>query len=353
MEVKREEKINKYGKIFKIKKINKLINMEILINLIVFIIVFFLYLHISFQLKINNDLEVLEIEEPTKGQLEEICDLRQPVLFNFINKISDEIKFDNIFDNYSAFDIKIRNKNNIDKDQEQYLPLSLKECKKLFENDKEKKYISEKNQEFLEETSLIKNFNNNDLFLRPQLVSTCNYDIFLGSKDSYTPFRYDIYYRNYLVVTEGKVVIRLTPPKNEKYLNIDKDYQILEYKSNIDVWNVDEKNKNNYDKIKFLDIELEKNQILYIPAYWFFSIKYLEKSLICNFKYSTFMNLLAISPEFIMHFLQNNNTKKQITKIKKIVKNNINDKEKSIQKLSNKDREKKEIKEKEKYDKIN
>jgi hypothetical protein len=60
--------------------------MEILINLIIFIIVFFLYLHISFQLKINNDLEVLEIEEPTKGQLEEICDLRQPVLFNFLAK---------------------------------------------------------------------------------------------------------------------------------------------------------------------------------------------------------------------------------------------------------------------------
>ena len=172
-EKRKIEKPTKYGKIIKKKKQSKLITMEILINLVIFVIVLFLYLHISFQLKINNDLEVLEIEEPTKGQLEEICDLRQPVLFNFNNKISDEIQLDNIFNNYSAFDIKIRNKNKIEKDQELYLPLSLKELKIVFENDTEKKYISEKNYDFLEETSLIKHFNNNDLFLRPEFVLLC------------------------------------------------------------------------------------------------------------------------------------------------------------------------------------
>jgi hypothetical protein len=153
----------------------------------------------------------------------------------------------------------------------------------------------------------------------------------LGNKDSDTPFRYDIYYRNYIVVTEGKVTIRLTPPKNEKYLDIDKDYEIFEYRSQIDIWNVQDKYKSNYEKIKFLDITLEKNQILYIPAYWFYSIKYLEKSAICNFKYSTFMNLIAILPEYVMHLLQHNNTKKQLTKIKKITDNRIIDK-KTIEK---------------------
>ena len=100
--------------------------MNILINLIIFVIVLFIYLHVSFQLKINNDLEVLEIDEPTKGQLEEICDLRQPVLFNFINKISDEINLQQIFNNYDAFDIKIRNTSDSESQAEQYLPLSLK-----------------------------------------------------------------------------------------------------------------------------------------------------------------------------------------------------------------------------------
>jgi hypothetical protein len=294
--------------------------MNILINLIIFVIVLFIYLHVSFQLKINNDLEVLEIDEPTKGQLEEICDLRQPVLFNFINKISEEINLQQIFNNYNAFDIKIRNTSDSESQAEQYLPLSLKESKLLFEKDSEKKYISEKNIDFLEETSLIKSFKNNDLFLRPQFVSSCMYDIFIGNTGSYTPFRYDIYFRNYIVVTEGKIQIRLTPPKNSKYLDVEKDYEILEYKSKLDIWNVQKKYKGNFEKMKCLDLELTTNQILYIPAYWFFSIKYLEKSLICNFKYSTFMNSIAILPEFVMHLLQHNNTKKQITKIKENIK---------------------------------
>ena len=146
------------------------------------------------------------------------------------------------------------------------------------------------------------------------------YDIFIGNTGSYTPFRYDIYFRNYIVVTEGKIQIRLTPPKNSKYLDVEKDYEILEYKSKLDIWNVQKKYKGNFEKMKCLDLELTTNQILYIPAYWFFSIKYLEKSLICNFKYSTFMNSIAILPEFVMHLLQHNNTKKQITKIKENIK---------------------------------
>ena len=293
--------------------------MNIVINLIIFIIVLFLYLHITFQLKINNDLEILEIENPTKEQLEDICDLRQPVLFEYNNKIIEDINFKKIEDGYSAFDIKIRKLNDNQEDTELYLPLTLKETIILFEKDSDKKYFSENNKEFLEETSIIKNFNSDDLFLRPSFVSLCMYDLLIGYPNIYTPLRYDIYYRNYFLVTEGKIIIRLTPPKNYKYLDVFRDYEIIEFRSNIDIWNVQEKYKNDYEKIKCLDIELTAGQIIYIPAYWFYSIKYIEKSTICNFKYSTFMNNFAILPEYIMHILQNNNTKRKIADIKNLV----------------------------------
>jgi hypothetical protein len=293
--------------------------MNILINLIIFIIVLFLYLHITFQLKINNDLEILEIENPTKEQLEDICDLRQPVLFEYNNKIIEDINFKKIEDGYSAFDIKIRKLNDNQEDTELYLPLTLKETIILFEKDSDKKYFSENNKEFLEETSIIKNFNSDDLFLRPSFVSLCMYDLLIGYPNIYTPLRYDIYYRNYFLVTEGKIIIRLTPPKNYKYLDVFRDYEIIEFRSNIDIWNVQEKYKNDYEKIKCLDIELTAGQIIYIPAYWFYSIKYIEKSTICNFKYSTFMNNFAILPEYIMHIFQNNNTKRKIADIKNLV----------------------------------
>ena len=40
--------------------------MNIIIKTLVFCIVLFIYLHIFFQLKTSNDLEIYEIEQPSK-----------------------------------------------------------------------------------------------------------------------------------------------------------------------------------------------------------------------------------------------------------------------------------------------
>jgi len=55
----------------------------LVISIFIFCIVLFLYLHIHFHLKRSNDLEVYEIEQPSKQRLEEVCDIRQPHL-NYI-----------------------------------------------------------------------------------------------------------------------------------------------------------------------------------------------------------------------------------------------------------------------------
>jgi hypothetical protein len=52
---------------------------------LIFCSILFLYIHIYFHLKTSDDLEVYEIDKPSKDKLEEICDLRQPVVFNFQN----------------------------------------------------------------------------------------------------------------------------------------------------------------------------------------------------------------------------------------------------------------------------
>ena len=60
--------------------------MEIIIGFFIFCLVLFIYLHIQFHLKTGEDLEMYEVDEPSKEKLEEICDIRQPVLFDFDNK---------------------------------------------------------------------------------------------------------------------------------------------------------------------------------------------------------------------------------------------------------------------------
>ena len=60
--------------------------MKYLIAIFIFCLVLFLYLHIQYHLKTSNELEVYTIEHPSKEKLEEICDLRQPVIFDFYNE---------------------------------------------------------------------------------------------------------------------------------------------------------------------------------------------------------------------------------------------------------------------------
>ena len=288
--------------------------MQYLIAFIIFCIVLFLYLHIFFHLKTSDDLEVYTIERPSKEKLEEICDLRQPVIFTYENKeLSATCILDNMNINYNSFDVKVRNNKDNDADiTELYLPLQLNETITLLKNDNEGKYFIEDNSDFLKETGLIRIFRYNDLFLRPYLVSRCIYDFWAGSNNCSTPLRYSLNYRNYLYVTKGTIIIKLIPPSATKYLHSVEDYDNFEFRSPINIWNVQEQYKKDFRKIKVLEVTLKKNDIIFIPAYWWYSIQYKDISNICSFQYRTYMNTVAILPLLIISTLQSLNIKHNI-----------------------------------------
>ena len=77
-------------------------------------------------MKTSNDLEVYTIERPSKNKLEEICDLRQPVVFEFSNeRLLESCNLASLDDNYGAFDIKLRDTSKNNSDTEIFLPLIL------------------------------------------------------------------------------------------------------------------------------------------------------------------------------------------------------------------------------------
>ena len=124
--------------------------MRIIIGFCIFCLVLFLYLHIQFHLKTGDDLEMYEIDQPSKNKLEEICDLRQPVLFDFeCQKILDTSNRDYICTNYHAFEVKIRNIKDTDGNTEFYMPLPLHSAVKLFDEDKASAYFSENNMVYI------------------------------------------------------------------------------------------------------------------------------------------------------------------------------------------------------------
>jgi hypothetical protein len=295
--------------------------MKEVIAIIVFCVVLFIYLHVCFHLKKVDDLEIYEICQPSKDKLEEVCDLRQPVVTEFINdNLTNSCNFNNIKANYSAHDIKIRNIKEYDDETELYVPLAINESVELFKKDKDAKYISEHNSDFLEESGLIKYYRNGDMFLRPSMVSSCSYDILFASLNAETPLRYDLNYRNYFIVTHGKVIIRLLPPKSTKYLYAVNDYDNFEFMSPVNAWNVQTQYRADFDKLRTIDVTLIPGQMIHIPAYWWYSIKFVKSNTsLCVFKYKTYMNTLSISNHLVMSLLQRQNTKRVIAKKMKIM----------------------------------
>jgi hypothetical protein len=137
----------------------------------------------------------------------------------------------------------------------------------------------------------------------------------MGAKNNNTRLKYSIHNRNLLYVSSGLIEVTLCPPKYYKNLHVKKNYETMEFYSQIDIYNVESIYKNDFNKIKFLRLTLGLGQVLVIPPYWFYSIKFLEKhSLVFLNTYNTYINMISTLPYIFMQILQLGNIKLNIIK---------------------------------------
>jgi hypothetical protein len=146
------------------------------------------------------------------------------------------------------------------------------------------------------------------------MVSNCNYDIMMGSHGIKTPFRYEINYRNFFLLTEGKAIIKLAPPQSSKYLYPERDYENFEFRSPVNPWNIQPQYTADFDKMKCLEVILTPGKTINIPAYWWYSIQFDKNTCIACFRYRTYMNNAAIVPHIALHALQLQNVKREVAK---------------------------------------
>jgi hypothetical protein len=280
-------------------------------TLFIFLIILTLYFHIVYHLKKSNDLDIYETIYTNKQQLENICKLRQPIIFNYSDFPSCEQH--NLLSSFPNKEINV-----INCKSREMIPLKLSDSFELF---KKAPYYSYNNQSFLEDTPILSLMKKMENDIKPIFTGKSIYDLLLGANKSYTPLQYEINYRNYFLVADGSVKIRFAPPISEKYLEPSIDYETLEAISLFNVWMNDNGTNDNLQNVKFIDIVVPKGKMVHIPPYWWFSIQFLEESSIVSFKYRTYMNILTILPQIILQILQLQNIKPTLNSFQsKIVK---------------------------------
>lgn len=298
--------------------------MNILFILIIFIISIIVYLHFVNYFKQNNDFNIFKIINPLNEEINEICKKKTPFLIEItdkneyildLSKSDENIKEDseniNLFDFInskfslsSLADIKNSTKLKFIDLSNNNVIISLEEIETKDE------IFSNNNEDFLNSNNLINNISYFKNILSNPILFFHKYDLLIGTKAYITEINCPIFERNYYYVVEGEIEIKLLNPNNKKLLNkIEKFNNNNIFKKALWEYNhMDEEIKNSKKKIflkklNFIDLKLEKGDIIYIPPRWFFTIKFNSLSILINLNYNSIIGKIG---NFTEHYYNKN-----------------------------------------------
>jgi len=259
--------------------------------------------------------------------LQDVCDVRQPVLFDFKSvypKLFSELS-DPMNPKYGSYDVNIKDSNDYYKENilsVDSIILPLQDAQKILsspspQNGSKSHFISEDNSEFLEESGLHRIIKSADEYLKPDFTLHTKYDMLFGSANANTPLRYHTNNSRFISVYSGKIKIKMTPWKSKKFLDPIKDYENYEFRSPMNPWEPQSIYKNDFDKIQFLEFDVLGGNVLYMPPYWWYSIQYsdIPNTIAYSITYSTVMNCISNLPDIVLYYLQQQNITKKIKKM--------------------------------------
>jgi len=283
--------------------------MEFIVALATFILVLIFYSQIMFQLKKGDDMEIYEIDYTNNKELNDSANLKQPFLFLFssFDSYFKTMPLSQLISEQGNFDVILKETADYHSNSAAKLSrtfLTLGATTTLMQSDSESKYYSAGNSSFIIESGLFKQYKQLDIILQTPLCISSNYDIIFGSHGGTTPLAYHTNERRFLYVIGGKVKVKMTPWRSNKYMVIDKNYSSYEFTSPLNVWNPQEQYKSGFLKMKFLDFVVHPGHILYIPPFWFYSIQFEKDNrdiIIHQFDYGSVMNVVSNLPNLAYH----------------------------------------------------
>lgn len=287
------------------------------INIIIFCMIVFLYIHITYQYKKGEDLEIYEADYVSNAHLQEICNVKQPLLFQFKFDELENLTPENIDKVAGSHDCKVKDTNDYYDDSipsVDYVVFPFQTAHKLFKRDAKSHYYTENNEIFVEDSGLIANIQEVDDFLKPKFCIQTKYDLLCGSAETGLPLRYHINERCFLIPTSGKIRVKMTPWKSRKYLHTINDFEKYEFRSPINVWKPQKQYESDVEKLRFLEFDVPKNHVLFVPPHWYYSIQFDENTCVVAATYNTLMNIIAHSPKWGRYFIQQQNIQKKLAK---------------------------------------
>jgi hypothetical protein len=253
-------------------------------------------MHLQYHLKVNNDINVYEVSEISKNELQKAHDLRSPYLFSHSATEDIRIQDDSCkmvhLDNY--------------KKTKTFLPIDVKreECNTLLS---QKKYVRfHKNDEII--SKQIKEANKRGLaMLKPYGFARENIHLIENNVEGSwnQKMRSE---RNYVVVYQNSTIVRLVNEQIQQDCEYIEDHGNQNYYVNENLWKIEAKNKH-------LELELHRGTILHVPKGWFLSVK---GAPVVTIHYDSPMSVLSRVHEYILHFMQKTNTTTISNETKKI-----------------------------------
>ena len=283
--------------------------MNILVTIVIFFVVLLVYTHILDEFKRGEDLEIYETDFVDNEQLNEICKLKQPILFGFKStapRVFDKLasKADvsresndmvQVFETTDFYSSSSSSPASADSPLPAF-PLPFDSAVYLMETDQNRRYVTERNEVFMKESGLWR-FLSRELnsLLRPAFGTIfSSHDLLFGSEHASTPCRYHVSSRYFLGVTSGKVVVRMSPWKSAKYLDPQTDYATFDFRTTAPLTTHDGGMSHGSNALKYMEFVVKPGSILSIPPFWFYSIEFCSQDSLCfSSRYVTIANGFA------------------------------------------------------------
>ena len=275
--------------------------MDFWTNIFIFLVTILIYMHLQHQYKKKEDLEIYEMDYISNANLQEVCDLKQPVFFaidhseHLFSKLHPDLKEEVVVKDIGDYHRSSDTSTNITG-----ISLSFSSAYGLMDSDPKHIFYSENNTSFLEEADFIPIFSKFSSKIGTSWSVKTSYDLLFASPKVETPWKFHTASQRFLVTSPGEGIrVKMTPWKSRKYMDLVYDDETLDF------WCRSVQDSN----IKCLDFDVKPGYVLYIPPYWFYSIEFLDKagspdskiSFVASFTYTTPMNILANAQHYGQH----------------------------------------------------